>query len=230
MEIFWRLILAHLLTDFTLQTNRLAKWKRKSIWGALLHTLIFFSLSLLFCWENLTKIWFSIGQRFHVYGWVSILLLTILHFLEDEWRISSIQYFHTKDNLFFFLWDQFIHISLIFVLSPIQYPILHEKWIIVCILLVIGTHFTTILLHYIGGAKNNDKATPNNDKKYITIIGRLFLMLLCTLSGYLWLAVFAIAVFYILYQERILKYGWIDTILGNTIAIICGILIHILLY
>jgi hypothetical protein len=230
MEIFLRLVLAHLLTDFTLQTNKLAQWKRESLWGTLLHTLVFLLLSLLFCWGNLTKIWISIGPRFHIYGWVAILLLTILHFLEDEWRIYSIQRFNAKDNLFFFLWDQFIHVSLIFVFSPIRSLEIYEKWVLVCILLVLGTHFATILLHYIEGGNYENKAVVSNDKKYTTILGRLFLMLLCTLSGYLWLVVFIIAVLYVFYQEKILKYSWIDTILGNAIAIVCGIFIHILLY
>ena len=37
MVIFWRLLLGHLLADFTFQSNFINAWKRKSIWGMLGH-------------------------------------------------------------------------------------------------------------------------------------------------------------------------------------------------
>ena len=39
MAIFWRLILAHFLADFTFQTNAVASWKRQSVWGMAVHVL-----------------------------------------------------------------------------------------------------------------------------------------------------------------------------------------------
>ena len=39
MVIFWRLLLAHLLADFTLQLDIVNRLKRKSAWGMQLHCL-----------------------------------------------------------------------------------------------------------------------------------------------------------------------------------------------
>jgi hypothetical protein len=46
MKIFFRLVLAHLLTDFVLQTNFIANWKKRSFYGVLAHSFTFFILGL----------------------------------------------------------------------------------------------------------------------------------------------------------------------------------------
>ena len=50
LTIFWRLVLAHLLADFSLQTNRLAAWKRQSPLGTLVHSVIFGMCAAVLCW------------------------------------------------------------------------------------------------------------------------------------------------------------------------------------
>ena len=49
--IFWRLVLAHFIADFTLQTNKRGQWKRVSRWGMIVHVLCHPLMYLLFCWN-----------------------------------------------------------------------------------------------------------------------------------------------------------------------------------
>ena len=56
MDIFWRLVLAHLLADFTFQTDFIAKWKRESIFGGLIHSFIFFVCASLLCFARLHEL------------------------------------------------------------------------------------------------------------------------------------------------------------------------------
>ena len=46
MKIFFKLFLANLLTDFVLQTNFIASWKKRSSYGVLVHSFTFFILGL----------------------------------------------------------------------------------------------------------------------------------------------------------------------------------------
>ena len=50
MLIFWRLVLAHFIADFTLQTNKVAQWKRVSQLGMVVHVLCHPVMYVLMCW------------------------------------------------------------------------------------------------------------------------------------------------------------------------------------
>ena len=54
MEIFWRLVLGHLIGDFTLQTNYIAAWKRRSVLGMVVHCGIHPVIYAVFLWKVLT--------------------------------------------------------------------------------------------------------------------------------------------------------------------------------
>lgn len=95
--VFLQLFIAHILTDFVLQPNSWISHKRqhriKSVY-LLLHALIAGLLSYLFLqqWE----LW-----------WVP-LIISVTHFFIDLWKLNT-----NKDNLAYFLWDQFFHLVVI---------------------------------------------------------------------------------------------------------------------
>src|SRR3989339_1553959 len=130
MQIFWRLVLAHLLADFTLQTNFIAAWKRKNVWGVLAHSMVFFLCATALCFDYLADTWIQFNSHIVIQGWMAILLLTMFHFLEDEWRVWTIQRWSSPDSFLFFIWDQFIHYVLIFVASPQQNGFYPEKTVL----------------------------------------------------------------------------------------------------
>ena len=95
--ILLQLLLAHILTDFVLQpTAWIAHKRRHKIKSKylLLHALIAGGLTYIFL------------QQWQL--WAVPLLIAITHFSIDLWKLST-----NKDNLTYFLWDQFLHLFVI---------------------------------------------------------------------------------------------------------------------
>lgn len=231
MDIFWRLILAHLITDFTLQTNFIAKWKREAVWGCLAHAMVFMLCAGIICRGYLTETWVMIGPNIIIYGWMAILFLTIFHFLEDQWRIWTIQKLNSPDSFPFFLWDQFIHIIFIFVLFPLKGNIFPEKWVLLAIIFVLATHFTTIFIYYIEkGIYGRAELTPK--KKYFYMFQRLLLCSAILLPGK-WFLSFIIIIIcneIIVRTNKKTRFSLVNGLLGNSLAILFGFIARIVFY
>jgi hypothetical protein len=227
MTVFWRLLLAHLLTDFTFQTNDLAMWKRKSVWGVLAHSTIFLVLSLVFCWPFLGQAWWKFP------GYVCLIFLFAIHFVEDYYRIISIQKSGSPDNTLFFFWDQFIHVIMIFLFSPLgDGKFFAEKPFVILSLAVMATHFTSILIYYIEQEVYGDDLILNRLRGKYFLIGERLLIFLCfLLPGYLW------AVFPVVYVIRPLthrnnpglKFTRVNVIVSNVAALGFGVFARVIL-
>ncbi|OGS21343.1 MAG: hypothetical protein A2252_08875 [Elusimicrobia bacterium RIFOXYA2_FULL_39_19] len=238
MIIFWRIVLAHFLTDFTLQTNRIAVWKRNSYMGVIVHSATFPLLAFIFCIfdknltginfiENMTSTWWLLP------GWVCILLMSFIHFAEDSYRIWSIKESGSPDNLIFFLWDQFIHLVTIFVLSPINSSILiPEKYVILLILIILITHFSTIFIYYLEqlfyGKENVETRLKG---KYAAIAERLIIFGCFLLPGhFVFIGLGLYAIIRIFIYKPAFKFSYINIASGTLLAILLGYLSRVILY
>ncbi|MDI6757404.1 MAG: DUF3307 domain-containing protein [Endomicrobiia bacterium] len=223
MDLFWRLILAHFVGDFTLQTNKIAKWKRESVWGVLFHSLIFFALGALLTFHRANEIWVEI-LALKLGGWMCLVILTALHYLEDNWRVWTISRFNSPDSFGFFLWDQFIHYLMIFIFTPLDASITPERWVIVAIIYVLVGHFMTIFIYYIEKDVLG-QAVIRTDLKYYSIIERLAIVSLFLLPGNWWLFMIALWILKsIIYGvKKIYDFSWIHIALNYTFAIIMGV-------
>ena len=153
MLIFWRLVLAHLISDFTLQLNVVNRLKRSVWWGMAVHVGTHLALSLALVWPYLGDVWFKAGPL-RLSGWECLAAIMVLHWLQDYWRIFAIRKFNTADGTIHFLWDQFIHLGTLFVFSPLfgfqqSGSFVPEKWAALCAIFVLVTHFTTVLVYFI---------------------------------------------------------------------------------
>lgn len=174
MFIFWRLVLAHLLTDFTFQTNTVARWKRESVWGTIFHSFLFTGCGFVLTWQYLTDIWIIFQQgTIILQGWVCIILISISHFLEDEWRVWTITKLNSPDSFYFFLWDQFIHLVLIFTFSPIISGPIIEQWVFLGIILILLTNFSTIFIYFLEKDVFGKAEVPGGKEKYLPMIERI---------------------------------------------------------
>ncbi len=204
MIIFWRLLLSHLLADFTLQFNIVNRLKRQYVWGMLLHCITHFIVSVALVWPYLSHTWVKIGQ-FPVNGWWALSLMFALHFIVDELRLYSMKGMGYRDGTVSFLVDQFLHFYVLFMISPVVVPdstsIMSEKWTGLAVMLVLVTHFTTVLIYFV----EKDlfcKEFPRFDEKYFLIFERLVLWAFFFVAGRWWVP-FALAwVFQILYVKR----------------------------
>ena len=106
MFLFYRLLLAHIIADFPLQTNQIFKVKTNTEWGVLIHTLIVLIFSILFAFPYLED------------PKVIIILLVIFlsHTVIDKLKLEYSK--KTKNqSMRILLLDQALHIAIIAVLA-----------------------------------------------------------------------------------------------------------------
>lgn len=223
MDLFWRLALAHIISDFTLQTNKIAVWKRESAWGVLFHAMIFFIVGYILTFSRISEVWLEIrGVALH--GWACLAIITTLHFIEDNWRVWTINKFNSPDSFGFFLWDQFIHYLMIFIFTPLDESIVPEKWVIIAIIYALAAHFTTILIYYV----EKDiflSVKIRTDLKYYSIIERVVIVSLFLLPGNWWIFMLLLWIVKSIYYriKKVYDFSWIHLVLNYTVAIVLGL-------
>mgnify|MGYP001559081174 CR=1 FL=1 len=220
MYFFWRLLLAHLLADFTFQTDRIAKWKREDISGIFFHVLIFLFFAVAINYQYLPQKDFA----------VAILILAATHVIEDQWRVYSITKYNSPDNIGFFLGDQFVHILLIFVLAP-KNPIgaETEKWVFILIIFVAAAQFSTILIYFIKKLFYAD-ARIITQEKYHGIAERILIVACFIIPGKWYWLILPCAVLLVIVERFSLKktdndldFSAFNIITSNAIAVILSI-------
>jgi hypothetical protein len=102
MQLLTTLLLAHLFADFPLQTNGLAKLKKKSLTGVFLHVLVYVFITAWAIQEPLTY-------------WPLIVGLGVAHFVIDALKIRLPKTVET----FYFVIDQCLHFLSIAVATVI---------------------------------------------------------------------------------------------------------------
>lgn len=100
MELFLRLLLAHMLGDFVFQSAELVALKRQGLKGLLIHAAVVAFWTIALSWNYPIK------------GWAVAFILSILHFTLDwaryYWRVRT-----PLEELASFFGDQLLHIGLI---------------------------------------------------------------------------------------------------------------------
>ena len=236
MTIFWRLLLGHLLADFTFQSNLINAWKRRSIWGMLAHCVMHPIAYVILTYPFLNQFWVN-TTYVQLQGWTCILLIFILHFLEDEWRVFTIFKFKTPDNSLYFFWDQVIHYACIFMffpvglIDPLSGGFFPEKWPVLACLLIGVTHFTTVSVYFV----EKDLFSgyfPGFDEKYLTMAERAVLALCFLLPGWWWLLLAGAWVGNMVYlrKKRLVDFSWVSFYLGGSLAVACGIGARLIYY
>jgi len=228
MDIFWRLLFGHLLADFTLQTNFINRWKRASLWGMLAHCAVHPVCYFLLTYGALQDVWVDVGML-HLQGWVCILVLFAAHFMEDQWRVLTIFKYQTPDNTLYFVWDQIIHVAVIFAVTPLAFSgsgasLLPEKWPVLGCLLVLVTHSATVATYFL--EKDLFRAAfPGFDEKYLGMAERLVLALCFLLpqNGWLVAAPLWLAAMIWLRVRRMLDLSWFSFGFGAVISVACGL-------
>jgi hypothetical protein len=165
MEILWRLLFGHMLADFTFQTDFINHWKRTSTKGLLAHCLMHPAFYVVLCWPYLGQVWVDFpaaGLRLN--GWACVVLIFLIHLLEDWWRVFAINRYQMPDNTAFFLWDQAVHYAVIFAVAPLApgsvnlgaaHPlssvdvggVVPERWPALGCLFVAATHAGMVLVY-----------------------------------------------------------------------------------
>lgn len=225
MAIFWRLILAHFIADFTLQTNKVASWKRESRWGMFAHVVTHPVVSMLLTWPYLSMAWVE-TKWLVIPGWMCVILLALFHWLEDEWRVWSIQETGSPDSTGFFLWDQVVHLVMILALSPLQADIPMDPWLLPVLCGVLLAHFISVLIFFIeNDIWGNSRVLGSAKYRYM---GERFIgASLFLLPGPLFLFAFGwIGWVAYLYYYQSTERTWVHLVVGNASVVLLGLLVR----
>lgn len=236
MLIFWRLLLGHLLADFTFQVNVINAWKRRSIWGMLVHCAMHPLFYALLTWRYLGEVWVSV-HGVQLPGWVCILILFALHLAEDQSRVGHIRKNRSRDNTIYFVVDQLIHWLCLFAFLPIglydaTQGLFPEKWPPVLCLVIGATHFCGILTYFIE-KDFFDSTFPEFEEKYMAIAERLVIIFCLLFPGTGWWLVLCaawIAFMAYLRRRRIVDFSWFSFYFGGAFAVACGLAARLILY
>ena len=237
MEIFWRLLLGHLLADFTFQTNFINRWKRTSSIGLFVHCVMHPAFYLALCWPYLGEYWVE-NIFFRLSGWACILIVFLLHWLEDWWRVYTIVKYNMPDNTVFFLWDQIIHYSVIFAVVPMAagsaaiWGFFPEKWPVLGCLFIVVTHACTVMVYFLEkdlfGAEY-----PGFDEKHLAMVERVILSL-CFLfpapGGAAVLSMGWLGVMFFLRRKRLFDLTAFTFYMGAAISVLCGLAARAIYY
>lgn len=98
---FTMMLLAHILGDYVLQCNALARWKARSMWGVVVHGLLVTVVTLI-CAVVVTPGW-----------WPYALFIGLIHTLVDLVRARFVETADPTLELFWLLADQVVHVSII---------------------------------------------------------------------------------------------------------------------
>lgn len=252
MFLLYRLLLAHIIADFPLQTKQIFRVKMNTKWGVILHTAIVLIFSILFTFPYLEnpKV-------------IAILLIIFLsHTIIDKIKLERSKKTNT-DNLKVFLIDQVLHISIIAILtfnftekvlltSPFNNVFLsdlihlynNDILIISLIGYILSIFFIPILLIYIKEEDVLYKTKKLNKQKIINIkipankIVDKFYRLFLTLSAQYLDEQYTIIIFILFvivslisYQvspERIEKVYNLKRIINSSLAIFIGIILKMI--
>jgi len=142
---FWHFTLAHLITDYPLQTDKIFYKKTHEFSGIVIHGFLLLVLLLLF----------SYPYTFNLYVFIVCLLITVLHIIQDKIKTTISMKLGCKgENFFLYIGDQFLHIFVIYLFCLLPLPfakgsgIWFNSYIFkLCVLIIFITYFIWILNH-----------------------------------------------------------------------------------
>lgn len=227
MIIFWRLLLAHLLADFTLQFNIVNRLKRTHVRGMIFHCLTHFAVSAALTFRFLDNAWFGLGAVKFT-GWEVLGLMLACHFIIDELRLYSMKRLGFRDGTLSIAIDQFLHLYVIFMISP-AVPLaggffLAEKWVVLASIFVMVTHAATMFVFFVEKDLFG-RGFPGFDEKYFMILERGILWAVFFIAGWWWLpfsALWLAQLFYIRWK-RIMDITRTNIFLNLALTVLLGL-------
>lgn len=168
---FYYLILGHFLGDFVFQSNIIAVNKTKYWYWNLLHTIIVAICML------------TVSLPFSLYTKILVLASCIIHYFVDyiKSRMPSNSYL----SLFYFVVDQVVHISIIYVISRLSaddsyVPLVNKQLLMFILSLIFVWFFSSIFIQYVLRIifKLNKKEFFSNNEKAIGDFTRVSLFLI----------------------------------------------------
>jgi hypothetical protein len=202
MFLFWRLLVAHLVSDFPLQTGWIFKEKTEHSWGVVYHGSVAGILGLAFSWPYLRS----------PKAWLILLLLWLFHIAVDKGKIV-LNARAARIRWLIFVIDQSIHVGLVWIAATMiggpalgaSVPIYgSNRFFELASAYLVSTYAVLFLVSSIKGSRPGAAiALPRPSLRLVEFGERLAITVLTALPGYL----FCIAPFCLL-PRIFLKRFW----------------------
>ncbi|MGB2579964.1 hypothetical protein AAIR98_001883 [Elusimicrobium simillimum] len=235
MIVFWRLILAMMLTDFVLQPNKFYQWKADSHKGRAAHVLVFVLLALALTWQYLGLTWFSLAG-ISIKGYAAITVITLLHYIIDKMFEKNVLHAVRLTRFQKLVLHHLLMLLTVFVFSPDVdltegWNLFPERWVSFLVGLIAVTRMMTLAIFAYEIDKNLlDLTAPN--ETYITTLQRAVLYMLCLIPGSLWLlfvpAWFLMSIY--ASKKRILDLSPFNLYVGSAFAVLIGVIARAAIY
>ncbi|HPT72438.1 MAG TPA: DUF3307 domain-containing protein [Candidatus Cloacimonadota bacterium] len=232
--LLWRLLFAHFLADFILQSDDMVMRKSK-MRNLLLHSLIYGIGSIICCIDILT--WNLV---------VGIVFLVLTHIAVDYWKAVITEHYK-KANWFLFLVDQVVHIFFIILVvtwisQGLEYmeitiwpgfgKIFSFRWLsLVIVNLFGGMYFTQqVISSFVPQSKDPEFKTFTSPSAFIGVMERLLIMVAVLINryeiiGYLFAAKSIIRYPEVSKESNFSNYYLVGTLSSFCWAIVCSILL-----
>jgi hypothetical protein len=225
MVLFWRLLLAHLIADFPLQTDAVFAVKKGRAWGVLLHSTLFGLTAILLAGPFL-GIWAA---------WGGVVLLWLSHSIIDKAKLTLIGG-GRKDHLVYFLLDQALHIGAVAIVclflnrtTQVSAIASDVRPIMLGIAYVVSVWVSPLLCFYARAAFSSQKVDFQGQQSVLwRIIGyaeRLVITAAAASGGLLVLAlplVFLPRIGLSIFTQQSKFSSW-ELVLGSIIAVMAGL-------
>lgn len=197
-------ILAHLIGDFVLQTNKVAKMKAKSQKGLVLHFCLIAGAQMI-----LLGIF---------YGWTGVLVAFIIALI--HWLIDAIKIKYTsglKYQTIYFLVDQSMHLLTILGVAWLLKPgagkyEINLLMVNLCIAVIIAVYVLSILVQFILSdffrGYNRETFFEPYERTIDAITALLVLFLMANLQVYTLIGLMVVGVGFALVQKRLYDYAF----------------------
>ena len=236
MVVFWHLLLAHLLADFTLHTDYIYRKKITNPFkGLTVHGLVYLVCLLICCLPYLELNWFTIaGISFN--GVEAAFLIALLHILSDYIDVSDNHDVIGINALMFVCW-QLIEISVLFIVAPfistpetsLSFWIL--KFIIILCGLIISSHLLMVLIHlFIKDFVH--KNYPSFDERYVSMIYRdgLYMSLILPSGIAFAVALIWIGCLFVIFNMKQVNFMSSKNIAGTILTLLIAMCVRWLIY
>lgn len=242
MIVFWRLVLALILTDFTLQPEWFYKWKFGRIYGRVLHVALFFALAVFLCRGYLDLAWINM-HGLVVNGFVAIGIISALHFGVDE-LFKNTRYIVLKRGLngSSFVLLYLLEAAILFFFTPdinIKESgyIFWETWtVVVTGFLLLFTFCETLIIAFdkdicLLGHKTLC-GLPTPDIIFMGRMQRAVFYLIMLIPGHLFVLFILLWAWASLYaaKQRILDISKFNLYFGSVFALLLGLWVRLLIY
>ena len=236
MIVFWHLLLAHLLADFTFHTDYIYRKKITTPFkGLSIHGFVYMICLLICCLPYLEMKWFTLAD-ISFNGVESIFLLTLIHMLSDFIDISDNHELIGINALMFICW-QIIEISVLFIVTPfmltsqgsLSFWVL--KFIIILCGLIISSHVLMVLIHLF--TKDFIFTNyPTFDERYVSMTYRagLYMSLILPSSIAFIVALIWLGCLFVIFEMKNVSFMSYKNISGTVLTLLIAMGVRYLIY